>query len=143
MKSILRREGTLSFSQKLTRLTERLRQPMWQKYGATMLVGKVAGVGLTLGIMAAITAVFFTKVYAADTTLKAADVVNPILRQKGIKSMAGVPLVAAGETVGVLHVGSLHPRLFTEEDVQLIEATLAEDPALRGPPERESSPESP
>jgi ammonium transporter, Amt family len=78
MKSIVRREGTLSFSQKLTRLTQRLRQPKWQKYGATMLAGKLAGVGLTLLVMGGLTAVFFAKVYAADTPLKAADVVNPI-----------------------------------------------------------------
>src|SRR5690348_14490261 len=78
MKSILRREGTLSFSQKLTRLAERLRQPMWQKYGATMLVGKLAGVGLTLFLMAGVTAIFFAKVYAADSTVKAADIVNPV-----------------------------------------------------------------
>src|SRR5579884_1481985 len=36
-----------------------------------------------------------------------ANVLNPILRQKKIKSMLGVPLVAAGDVVGVLHVGSL------------------------------------
>ncbi len=36
------------------------------------------GVGLALLVMAAVTGVFFAKVMAADTTLKAADVVNPI-----------------------------------------------------------------
>jgi hypothetical protein len=36
------------------------------------------GVGLALLAMAAVTGVFFAKVMAADTTLKAADVVNPI-----------------------------------------------------------------
>src|SRR5437764_5020412 len=41
-----------------------------------------------------------------------ADVLNPLLRQKGIKSMLGVPLVAAGEATGVLHVGALTPRRF-------------------------------
>jgi Amt family ammonium transporter len=43
-----------------------------------MLAGKVAGVGLTLLIMAAVTGIFFAKVMAADTTVKAADVVNPV-----------------------------------------------------------------
>ena len=43
-----------------------------------MLAGKLAGVGLTLLIMAGVTGLFFAKVYAADSTLKAADVVNPI-----------------------------------------------------------------
>jgi signal transduction histidine kinase len=50
-----------------------------------------------------------------------ADVLNPILRQKGIKSLLGVPLVAGGEVVGVLHVGTLTPRTFTREDVDLLQ----------------------
>ena len=36
-----------------------------------------------------------------------ADVLNPILREKGIKSLLGVPLIAAATSLGVLHVGSL------------------------------------
>jgi signal transduction histidine kinase len=51
-----------------------------------------------------------------------ADVLNPILRQKGIKSMLGVPLIAHDEVLGVLHVGTLAPRTFTEDDVELLEA---------------------
>jgi signal transduction histidine kinase len=50
-----------------------------------------------------------------------ADVVNPILREKGVKSMAGVPLVFANEVLGVLHVGTLSPRDFTKDDVELLE----------------------
>jgi signal transduction histidine kinase len=50
-----------------------------------------------------------------------ADVVNPILREKGIKSMLGVPLVAAGRTIGVLHVGSLVRRAFTPDETELLE----------------------
>jgi Amt family ammonium transporter len=36
------------------------------------------GVGLTLLVMMAVTGLFFTKVLAADSTVKAADVINPI-----------------------------------------------------------------
>jgi signal transduction histidine kinase len=50
-----------------------------------------------------------------------AHVLNPLLRQKGIKSLAGVPLVFANEVLGVLHVGSLTPREFTTQDVELLE----------------------
>jgi K+-sensing histidine kinase KdpD len=50
-----------------------------------------------------------------------AHVLNPILREKGIKSMLGVPLVVEGEVRGVLHVGSLAPRRFREEDVELFQ----------------------
>ena len=35
-----------------------------------------------------------------------ADVLNPILREKGIKSLLGVPLLAQGKVIGVLDVGS-------------------------------------
>src|SRR5260221_563300 len=41
---------------------------------------------------------------------------NPILRQKGIKAMLGVPLIVSGASLGVLHVGSLTPRAFTRDE---------------------------
>jgi serine phosphatase RsbU (regulator of sigma subunit) len=43
-------------------------------------------------------------------------VVNPILWQKGVKSMLGVPLIADDRLIGIMHVGSLHPRPFTADD---------------------------
>jgi len=73
------RQGSrLSFSQKLSRLGARLRDAEWRRYGGTMLLGKVTGVGLVLLIMAVATGVFFTHVYAQSGTpeVKAADVVN-------------------------------------------------------------------
>jgi signal transduction histidine kinase len=48
-------------------------------------------------------------------------VLNPILREKGIESMLGVPLLVAGEAIGVMHVGSLVPRHFTTDDVELLQ----------------------
>jgi signal transduction histidine kinase len=50
-----------------------------------------------------------------------ADVVNPILREKGIASMLGVPLLAKGRSMGVLHVGTLTPRRFTRDDEELLQ----------------------
>jgi signal transduction histidine kinase len=50
-----------------------------------------------------------------------AHVLNPLLREKGIKSMLGVPLVVEGEVRGVLHVGSLVPRAFIEGEVELLQ----------------------
>ena len=50
-----------------------------------------------------------------------ADVLNPILREKGIKSLLGIPLVVRGDVMGVLHVGSLTPRTFTDEDTELLQ----------------------
>jgi signal transduction histidine kinase len=56
-----------------------------------------------------------------------AHVLNPILRQKGIKSLLGVPLGVGGSVLGVLHVGTLVPRAFTREDIELLQ--LAADRA--------------
>jgi putative methionine-R-sulfoxide reductase with GAF domain len=55
------------------------------------------------------------------------NVLNPILWAKGIQSMVGVPMVAGGRVIGVLHVGSLTPRRFTGHDVELLQ--LAADRA--------------
>jgi len=49
-----------------------------------------------------------------------ADILNPILREKGIKSMLGVPLLVGSNALGVLHVGTLVHRRFTPEDVELL-----------------------
>jgi putative methionine-R-sulfoxide reductase with GAF domain len=50
-----------------------------------------------------------------------ATVVNPVLLLKGVRSMLGVPLLAGDQVLGVLHVGTLSPHAFTEEDVSLLE----------------------
>ena len=50
-----------------------------------------------------------------------ADVLNPLLREKGIKSMLGVPLLVEGRVLGVLHVGSLTPRDFGTDDVEFLQ----------------------
>jgi sigma-B regulation protein RsbU (phosphoserine phosphatase) len=49
------------------------------------------------------------------------NVVNPILLETGLRSMLGVPMFAAGDVIGVMHVGSLTRRKFSEEDVQLLQ----------------------
>jgi signal transduction histidine kinase len=50
-----------------------------------------------------------------------AEVLNPILREKGIKSLLGVPLLLGGKAIGVLHVGVLRHRKFTDEDAELLQ----------------------
>jgi serine phosphatase RsbU (regulator of sigma subunit)/anti-sigma regulatory factor (Ser/Thr protein kinase) len=56
-----------------------------------------------------------------------ADVYNPILRERGIRSLLGVPLLVEGNVIGVLHVGTLTPRDFNEADTELLQ--LAADRA--------------
>src|ERR671922_131678 len=50
-----------------------------------------------------------------------ADVLNPILREKGIKSLLGAPLLARGRVLGVVHVGTLTPRHFDAEDAERLQ----------------------
>jgi sigma-B regulation protein RsbU (phosphoserine phosphatase) len=49
------------------------------------------------------------------------NVLNPILREKGIRSLLGVPLMSGGEAIGVLHVGSLTTRRFAPEETELLQ----------------------
>jgi len=49
-----------------------------------------------------------------------ADIFNPILRERGIKSLLGVPLLVEGRVLGVLHVGTLRRREFEEDDIRLL-----------------------
>jgi putative methionine-R-sulfoxide reductase with GAF domain len=49
------------------------------------------------------------------------DVVNPLLRRRGIRSLLGVPLVTAGRLVGVLHVGSGARHHFADNDVSVLQ----------------------
>ncbi len=48
-------------------------------------------------------------------------VVNPILLDKNIQTMMGVPMVAGGQVIGVMHVGSMKDRSFTHEDAELLQ----------------------
>ena len=50
-----------------------------------------------------------------------ADVVNPLLREKGIRSLLGVPLLVGGQLLGVLHVGTVTRRHFDDEDADLLQ----------------------
>ncbi|MEA2439946.1 MAG: hypothetical protein QOH76_1370 [Thermoleophilaceae bacterium] len=49
------------------------------------------------------------------------EVLNPILREKGVRSLLGAPLLVEGRVIGVLHVGTLTQRRFTDEDTQLLQ----------------------
>ena len=61
------------------------------------------------------------------TTVDHTTVRNPLLVDRGIKSLLGVPLLAGGNVIGVLHVGSLSGRPFGPQDVELLQ--LAADRA--------------
>src|SRR5829696_2133109 len=54
--------------------------------------------------------------------IEKADIYNPILRQKGLKSLLGAPLLVEGGVIGVLHVGTLEHRRFADDEVDLLQS---------------------
>ncbi|MGZ8717167.1 MAG: GAF domain-containing protein, partial [Gaiellaceae bacterium] len=50
-----------------------------------------------------------------------ADVLNPLLRKVGIKTLLGVPLLVAGRPIGVLHVGAFTTHEFEASEVDLLQ----------------------
>jgi anti-sigma regulatory factor (Ser/Thr protein kinase)/putative methionine-R-sulfoxide reductase with GAF domain len=67
--------------------------------------------------------VAFTRepVMIEDLEDSAIQPVNPLFAEKGVRALLGVPLVVEGEVIGVLHVGMLVPREFTESDIELLQ----------------------
>ncbi|HYW74781.1 MAG TPA: GAF domain-containing protein, partial [Pyrinomonadaceae bacterium] len=57
---------------------------------------------------------------ALDST-EEADMHTPFLRERGVKSLLGVPLLIEGRVLGVIHVGRRTQRPFTADDTRLLE----------------------
>ena len=49
------------------------------------------------------------------------NVINPILLRKKVRSLLGVPLLVGDTVLGVLHVGTLRPRAFSDEDTAVLQ----------------------
>jgi putative methionine-R-sulfoxide reductase with GAF domain len=79
----------------------------------------------------------FTGRVAATRTPVIIDNVGPntvlsqVLRDTGAKTLLGVPMVVGADLVGVLHLGTLTPRHFSEQDVALLQL-VADRAALAG-----------
>jgi serine phosphatase RsbU (regulator of sigma subunit)/anti-sigma regulatory factor (Ser/Thr protein kinase) len=133
----------MSLEQMLSELLERIRATLAVDTAAVLLLDEDRGVlvaraarGLEeevrQGVQVPLARGFAGRVAAGRRPiviedLSRADVVNPILRQKGIRSMLGVPLQAQGRVIGVMHIGTLRRRLFDRDDVTLLQ--LAADRA--------------
>ncbi|WP_229372286.1 PP2C family protein-serine/threonine phosphatase [Umezawaea beigongshangensis] len=48
-------------------------------------------------------------------------VVNPLLWERNLRVLLGVPMVVQGDLTGVLHVGSTEAREFTDEEIDLLQ----------------------
>ena len=53
--------------------------------------------------------------------LDRAEVLNPLLRRKGIRSLLGVPLLVHGKVIGVIHVGKFLLHKFSEDETRLLQ----------------------
>jgi PAS domain S-box-containing protein len=57
----------------------------------------------------------------ADTELET-NLVNPAVRQAGIRSVICMPLISKGQVLGVMYVNSTQPNKYSDNDTQLISA---------------------
>src|SRR5690348_18458112 len=73
-----KRKEKLSFSEKVSRLATRLRDPEWRRYGKLLILGKATGLAIVLAVIGFMSYFVFAHVYAAAPEVKAADVVNPL-----------------------------------------------------------------
>lgn len=53
--------------------------------------------------------------------LATVEVASPALREKGVRSLIGAPLMVEGRVIGVVHVGTLRTRQFTADDRRLLQ----------------------
>lgn len=135
--------GYMSLEGMLSRLLERIRDALEVDTAAVLLLDEDRGVLLARaargleeevrqGVQVPLARGFAGRVAAEARPiiikdLDHAEVVNPILRQKGIRSMLGVPIHVDGRVIGVMHIGTLAPRNFDDDDVTLLQ--LAADGA--------------
>jgi serine phosphatase RsbU (regulator of sigma subunit)/anti-sigma regulatory factor (Ser/Thr protein kinase) len=135
--------GYLSLEEMLSELLERIRAGLGADTAAVLLLDEDRGVlvaraarGLEeevrQGVQVPLARGFAGRVAASRRPIviedtSRADIVNPILRQRGIRSMLGVPIQVEGRVIGVMHVGTLERRLFDDEDISLLQ--LAADRA--------------
>ena len=54
-------------------------------------------------------------------SIDSSTVANSLVIRKGVRSMMGAPLIAAGRTIGVLHVGTFVQRAFTDVDIGFLQ----------------------
>jgi serine phosphatase RsbU (regulator of sigma subunit)/anti-sigma regulatory factor (Ser/Thr protein kinase) len=128
--------GYMSLEDMLGTLLERIRDALEVDTAAVLLLDEDRGVLLARaargleeevrqGVQVPLARGFAGRVAAEARPiiidLEHAEVVNPILRQKGIRSMLGVPLMVDGRVIGVMHIGTLVLREFDEDDVALLQ----------------------
>ncbi|HST33211.1 MAG TPA: SpoIIE family protein phosphatase [Solirubrobacteraceae bacterium] len=129
--------GYVSLEQMLSELLERIRSSLHADTAAVLLLDADRGVlvaraarGLEeevrQGVQVPLARGFAGRVASQARPiviedLSHAEVVNPILRQRGIRSLLGVPVQVDGRVIAVMHVGTLQRRAFGEEDISAMQ----------------------
>jgi sigma-B regulation protein RsbU (phosphoserine phosphatase) len=95
--------------------------------GGTLIATAAAGLEeeVVQGVRVSIGAGFAGRVAALReavilSTVDSTTVVNPLLWERGLSTLLGVPMLARGHLVGVLHIGSVGARKFTDDDIRLL-----------------------
>ncbi len=97
--------------------------------GLDLNVRQVARVPVGRGFAGTVAA---TRAPVVIDQIRPDNVTNPWLRRQGLTSLVGVPLIDGAALVGVLHVGSRHPRHFSDEEVdRLLAFAHGAGPSLR------------
>jgi len=124
----------LSLDKLLAELLDRVREAMDVDTVAIMLLENddelvawaTKGLELDVKIRVPMGAGFAGRVAAQKSPMviddiDTAELHTPFLRERGVRSLLGVPLLLEGRVLGVIHVGRLVRRPFTDDDTRLLE----------------------
>jgi PAS domain S-box-containing protein len=124
----------LSLDRLLAELLERVREAMDVDTVVILLLEEdnclvtwaAKGLEINLGIRVPMGAGFAGRVAEEKAPMviddvEHADFYTPFLREHGLKSLLGVPLLVEGRVLGVIHVGRFVRRGFTDDDTRLLQ----------------------
>jgi len=94
--------------------------------GDTLVAWATKGLDLDLHIHVPVGAGFAGRIAEQKAPLviddiETAELYTPFLREHGVKTLLGVPLLLEGRVLGVIHVGRRSPRPFTPDDTRLLQ----------------------
>ena len=124
----------LSLDRLLAELLDRVRDAMdvdtvtilLLEAGDTLVAWATKGLDLDLHIHVPVGSGFAGRIAAQKAPLvidniETAELFTPFLREHGVKTLLGVPLLLEGRVLGVIHVGRRSPRPFTPDDTRLLQ----------------------
>ena len=124
----------LSLDKLLAELLDRVRDAMdvdtvtilLLEEGDTLVAWATKGLDLDLHIHVPVGSGFAGRIAEQKAPLviddiETAELYTPFLREHGVKTLLGVPLLLEGRVLGVIHVGRRSPRPFTPDDTRLLQ----------------------